>query len=76
MKEEARSFGSKRHISRETVQLVVVDILADLAPELCDAAVGTVLHELMEHALADTRDAENVILACRVEIDGDENVLL
>ena len=36
---------------------------------LCDAAVGTVLHELMEHALADTRDAENVILACRVEID-------
>src|SRR5687767_11517580 len=66
----------QRDVALEPRDFLLVDVLADLTPELLDRLVGPVLLELAQHALPHPGNGQNVRVARRIQVDGDEHVLL
>src|SRR5262245_56927603 len=66
---------TNRDVPREPFDFLRVHILSNLAVELLHRLVRPVFLELVEHALAEIRDGEDIGIRCRVQVDWNEAVL-
>src|SRR5262245_44840899 len=60
------------HILLQPRDFFLIDVLADLTPELGERGVGTILLEFVRDARANARHKENLLARGAVEIEGKE----
>ena len=66
-----RSIGHE-HVLLESRQLRVVDVLADLAMELCQRLVGAVLLKFVDHPRPGVRNQQNLLARGRIQVEVHE----